>query len=768
MSEELQADGNAEQRAIFYTYVLGMLTAAMMGNDGAGDRSLLPPNEQMQQFAAGMQLDLPAIEVMIEHDGRIPRSQEIIMMLNSSGMRDVGQTYASATRQAVDTVDAGRNTTFLELPDSTRKEVYDELTTQMLAGKPLDADEYNLIGWALGNEKGSAKPSVSSNGDDYLEFVKQLNENNPEAAKATTKGSIDALNEIPMSTWATKAVVGGVVGPVVVSGAWVGALGLSSLLPVAYNAAGVAMATSQGPSATGRVIGSVSTFLGAAIKPLTSRGLDAYSASVVYLRSIATGQSVQQTLDTMYMQALNAQPSRAVAAMQKVANSTIGSWTSTAFKAVVGANVVGAVGVTAVEIERNLVNPEAGSQADQEAIAIGDAQRAEGAAPAEDKWEGVDEEINDSLVTAGFAPTQTESSVQPSGSQRLDTRPDRAYFNFDGGPSTPGIMAIENSGQTVRDAFGKPVSFEITADMDVASIEAFFKNVDETQDELDDPYLGVPAGHFATVSDKDRSYDTDRWAGSGGPGNIFKREKEEADRVNNSDATYAVPSQYRVSNVQTTIFNLTPAQLEYFQKTAQRAGLISEDDPTFLYGSVDQTTIDAMSIVMAHANNTGRTWRTQASILADNWQTKLEEEEDGKEAAIKPLFVPSTPYIAMDPETANQQIENDIERRLGRSANDWEMSEISRYMEANHRANYDEQLVGEKALWDARGRAQMGEDPGALPVLEEIDEGARYEAKFEERYETELDEVDRWERQKRDTANLFRSFDNISNQMGGV
>jgi hypothetical protein len=230
----------------------------------------------------------------------------------------------------------------------------------------------------------------------------------------------------------------------------------------------------------------------------------------------------------------------------------------------------------------------------------------------------------------------------------------------------------------------------------------------------------------------------------------------------------AVQATYRGSMARDTIYNMTTAQLESFQDMAIRAGLINRSNPQFVHGSRDQQTLDAMMTVMGHANNTGRSWRGQLEAMGSAYQNYLREQEELKEKdkPPKPLFVPSAAYSPLDPETIRQGLQADIEQRLNRKANDWEMTEFASYLEQNHRANYDAQIAAEKAIWEARGRANLGEDPGPLPQLEQIDEQARYQAKFEERYDEELREVDRWDQMKRDTNTLFRSLDNITSAMG--
>ena len=358
-------------------------------------------------------------------------------------------------------------------------------------------------------------------------------------------------------------------------------------------------------------------------------------------------------------------------------------------------------------------------------------------------------------------------------------QPGQAPTGF-GGPM-PGEMTgmgnIVQDDRVVKDAWGNIVSIDFEAFNDPGELQAVLEATAYNPAE-DDPLIGVPQNYVAAPGSAQVAYDEygdalrqgatgyDRRGPSGtmagSPGGQYRPGQSY------TGAPTAVPAEYRGSHAQDTVFNMTPAQLERFQNQAIRAGLINPADATFIFGSHDQQTMDAMVTIMGHANSMGRSWQSAAQIMGNDYQAKLREAEENEPKAIKPLFVPSAPYQSLDPETTRQALQADIERQLGRSANDWEMADFASYMEANHRSNYDSQVAAERAIWEARGRAALGEDPGALPKLELVDEQARYEAKFEERYEDELEETGRWDRMKQDTNTLFRSFDNISNQLGGV
>lgn len=523
------------------------------------------------------------------------------------------------------------------------------------------------------------------------------------------------------------------------------------------------------------------TIIAAFVTPLVARGM-------------STAQATQLAVRTLIMKLplvnITSAATKASVAMEKSLQAGTGMSRyipSSMWEKLVATNLAFAAVSTVVDVADNAFNPEANDEADQDALDIEAAERGEAAGPDPSGGGGnfggfdLQNEIAQNLVNAGVPPMEVvaitgfnELGINAYGGagtalQGPPANP-RTYTKIEGDiPYRPSVLSINGGNGAARDDFGNPIAIDISQLETIEEVEAAIEAAGEAVSGEENPWLGVPDGYVAHPTAEQYAYDQDRPGRKAGDFEIFDPQGPgQPGLPRGNQNPVAVPAQYRVSHATDTFNNMTPAQLEAFQTQAILAGLINDNDPTFLLGSRDQQTMDALNTTMVHANNTGNSWQSQIEYLAVAWQEKLAELEEEEEEVIKPLFVPSSPYLQMDPETVNQQIEQDIERRLGRSANDWEYGEIARYMEANHRANYDTQIVGEKALWEARGRAQMGEDPGALPVLEEIDEGARYEAKFEERYETELDETDRWERQKKDTANLFRSFDNISAQMGGL
>ena len=736
-----------EDRAYNYAWILGATMIASVNEDA----SALPAAEHLQVLAIGILRDPEAMEIVkdtleLEY---IPTVAEIANTMNMAGFRGESQSFARSVRHVMSTIDTSRDSDdFFSLPDSMRNTVYNELTDAMLAGEVLDKDEYDLLGWALGNETGSAKPTVSQDGASYLEFVQAINDKNPGSAAKLTESSADALREIPLSEWGTKAFVGGVIGPVVVSAAWIGPMAAT------VGAAG-------GVSMTSALISRLSA-------PLIAAGISKAQSAMIAIRSFATGVPQSQIIFDMQSAAMNPKTVEGVIAGR--------SWFSAATRIL----ALEAAAATVFEVGKNAINPEAGAEADAEAIRKYNAQVSRGEAHEafdEELLERIDKQQALTHVEAGLAPPQQTS--QPNLGQVPDSiyqagRYNREGSDFfdrngltvdDGGPAeAPGIV-------TTKDADGNDRRFEINGATTVADVEAMMVTVDTEEDLNENPLLGRPEGSPPVSVDRQSAqYDAQRSTGPGVYDFATASTNAVGGLAERQQQNIAVPATYRLSDIRDTIFNMTPVQLEQYQRVAVDAGLINDNDATFLYGSPDEQSMEAMSIIMSHSNNTGRTWVSQVEIMAASWQAKLAnaELENAEQAPIKPLFVPNAPYVKMDPESVRQKIQDDVERQLGRSANDWEMSAIARDMEANHRANYDQKVVGERALFEARGRARMGEDPGALPVLEEIDEEAAYQAKFEERYETELDETDRWERQKRDTANLFRSFDVMSSQMGGV
>jgi hypothetical protein len=126
------------------------------------------------------------------------------------------------------------------------------------------------------------------------------------------------------------------------------------------------------------------------------------------------------------------------------------------------------------------------------------------------------------------------------------------------------------------------------------------------------------------------------------------------------------------------------------------------------------------------------------------------------------------PYLPLDPVAMNQFIDESIETRLGRKANDWEKAILAKHREGlraeQHQRTQD--LLYDEHL--ARGRMAESETGGAFEVETEVEDfnaDARFNSFFEERYAGELESEERRNQVHNDQTQLFNSMRRITGGM---
>lgn len=383
--------------------------------------------------------------------------------------------------------------------------------------------------------------------------------------------------------------------------------------------------------------------------------------------------------------------------------------------------------------------------------------------------------INEAAERTGLTNEMVEpqqapptAPAQASGNPQTAWEAYYAATNPDG--SGPYNVTLP-SGETRRVDLGRAGSIE-----ELDAMLAGAQGVGATSYE-DDPLIGVPEGFIAQAPSNLVAFDRQRRTGpgvldpnamssaTGSVGGLFNRDPDAPGA--NQGSPSPVAAIYNVSDTGLVLYNMTPAQIEQTQRAMKKAGLLDDEAPGFLYGSVDSQTLNGMTTTMGNANNLGRSWVSTLEMMGDYYQDVLRKSRKDRRSgsgARRAPFTPSTPYIGLDPAEAAQAVKNTIEQRLGRKANDWEVREIGAEMEATHREAYDVKIDAERAIYNARGR-------GTDKIIEEfegVDEGSRFEENFETRYDTELGEVDRWAAVKRDSGALFAGLNRMSQGMGGV
>lgn len=229
-----------------------------------------------------------------------------------------------------------------------------------------------------------------------------------------------------------------------------------------------------------------------------------------------------------------------------------------------------------------------------------------------------------------------------------------------------------------------------------------------------------------------------------------------------------MPATYTEEDYTRIVGSMTPGQIETFTEKAIGAGLISEDYAGT--GFMDQVVTGAIEQVMYQANLSGHSWQESLDLMVDAYQGALEEKKKENLADWYANFVPSQPYVTMDYATIAQAVKGTIKDRLGRDANQWEIDVMADSLREDHRTAYDRQVDAEREVWNAQGRAREYDEPqeNTLAVVEGVDEDSRFAEDFQGRYETEIDERERWGAVQRDSRNMFGGLSRMSDMMGGV
>jgi len=294
----------------------------------------------------------------------------------------------------------------------------------------------------------------------------------------------------------------------------------------------------------------------------------------------------------------------------------------------------------------------------------------------------------------------------------------------------------------------------------------------------EDPFLGVPQDYF-------RIDDTVEKAGGYGiPGypvdkvtsNVIETPyaglagfptKEEILRLNQERGGPI----YSASSINSEVARWDQYDIIEFQQRALEGGLInpesSIDGVYYLPGSLDAHTMRALEHAMIQANVNGNKQTYEEAldgiILAREKYKDLFGDKDQP-----PPWTPSQAYFEIDPATAEQKTKAWMREELGRDPNQWEINIMADQMKVEHRANYDERMAGEKAVYEATGRAAEYDEPQALPDFQNVDEDARFAEQFEDRYSVELGQMERHEQVQESTTNLFSGLSQLSRLMGGV
>ncbi len=219
---------------------------------------------------------------------------------------------------------------------------------------------------------------------------------------------------------------------------------------------------------------------------------------------------------------------------------------------------------------------------------------------------------------------------------------------------------------------------------------------------------------------------------------------------------------YRARDIQEALANLSVGQITRLQDYAVRSGLLSDSAsglPNYLPGTRDNATEAALAVFMGQANIDGDSnwWRT-AGMMA-----KLGDEAkaaaDAEDAANRPRYV-SKPFFKLDQASIRQQVDQEIERELGRPVNDWEWAAFLNTWQQNHREQYQQGEAANRSLFEAQYRESQTHTAQAAGTFQAIDPQARFDAQFQEVFKGELSRKKRTEQVQGMTGNLMAALGN--------
>ena len=274
----------------------------------------------------------------------------------------------------------------------------------------------------------------------------------------------------------------------------------------------------------------------------------------------------------------------------------------------------------------------------------------------------------------------------------------------------------------------------------------------------EDPFLGgVERGYRRSSygTDEEMTAQANKWQDMGVPYSVVEAER-----------THGTPT-YRTSDPNREMMNMSDADLRSFQQDAIDAGLIDPESTTagyFRFGQLDGQTFAAMNSAMAQANVNGenQTWQDALDGMIVNREAYMEKYGDGSEAP--PTWSPPRAYFAPDYASISQTVKAQFGRELGRDPNGWEMELLADQFRADHRAQYDAEMAGHRAAFEADGRAQESGIVETPADQQEIDPVARMQESFDTTFSDELDAKSRWADVRSKSRNLFGSL----NKLGGA
>ena len=631
-------------------------------------------------------------------------------------------------------------------------------TSQMMPGA-MKPEDYYMLGLALDDKEAVGLMDQFSReaniGFDFAEaatyeavftswqaYDKLHPESGNDAARYMREGIADS-GAVSLGRLAPKALVGGVGGPVLVSGAWLG---------------GLFGATHAGPA------------LGAAKAWAASTPAAQAIAAASEMAAPGMGVSSDLLIKANYLlgpgrlyQILSAAPSI-------IARGT--------YRIGAGAFVVHTVGDVLDATMRSVADLRATEEARSEVVRLADLEKMgyevsrDGVVIAAGEndllalgdetitirdpegnlvtAEDVAEQLNQQEIPDPFAEGSTTSTTAPAV---VPVTGDQEPYGIADQYRTSDPLAPTDIRSMVKEELGniRGGAAELTG---LDKLRARWKA--EADAKAANPLIGVPEG-YNRVTDPTLKDDLSKMKNVGTFLSMFGDNATMMDVMSGSE--------YRASDPHKELSRMTGQQLIEFQERAIDAGLIDPKSTTagyFRIGQLEGQTFSAMTSAMAQANVTGNAqdyWEAMDDMIAARQEY---EEKFGTEAA--PTWTPPRAYFAPDYATISQNVKSVFRGQLGRDPNGWEMDLLADQFRSDHRAAYDAEMAGSRAQFEAEGRAQESGIPETPVVGEAIDPVARMAENFETTFSDEMDAKSRWADVKSKGRNLFGSL----NKLGGA
>ena len=223
---------------------------------------------------------------------------------------------------------------------------------------------------------------------------------------------------------------------------------------------------------------------------------------------------------------------------------------------------------------------------------------------------------------------------------------------------------------------------------------------------------------------------------------------------------YGVP-QYFPENTWIDFATKGPAYQTFVQQALVDGGLLREADMVDGVWTVDAAR--AMEIAMFESNATGG---------SQSWVDILEDRKIGVEAAAarrpgpgggaarsplegRVLVIP--PFEEPDYDSLTQEVKRSFRTQLNRDPVAWELALLADNLNGNYRSQYDAQVVGLKAEFEAGNRAILRGGPTVegTASIESVDPLSRLLEEIEERYAAELELGESRIDKRNDVSNVF-------------